>query len=264
MTQIAIVGGGKSWIRAPFYDPSWQVWAHASCFEGMSAHRVTRWYDVHRPAVRAGVKTWSTRYRNWLTNPDEGRAASVYVLDGFSPERAGIDTIENAAIFDHVVIPWADIHTWLVTRGATQQEYVTSTGAWMLMHALYEHRDIDLTVGIWGIDYEEEGEYLIQRPCMEHWIGFARALGVKVYVQPSSNLGRDDHVYGFDGYRPDLVHTHRPYRRARGFQPVSVRQAIGAEPMHDIPPDIQKLIEEEKARYGMDTAAEWAKAAQLR
>lgn len=259
LKSVAIVGGGKSWIRAPFYDRDWTIWAHNSCFEGMSCHRIDRWYDVHRPEVRAGEKTWSTRYREWLTDPSVGRTAPVYVLDGFTPAPDGVPTIENAAIVNHAVIPWREIQAWLAARGATQQEYITSTGAWMFLHALYEGAT---QIGIWGIDYEEHGEYLVQRPCMEYWIGFARALGVSVYVTPTSPLGRDDHVYGFDGYRPDLVHTHRAFKKSKA-QRVSVLQAMGQEPMHEIPAEIQKLIDEELAR-GIDTRAEWRKAAHLR
>jgi len=257
--QVAIIGGGKSWTRAPFDDPAWEPWVHASCFEGMQGRRIARWYDVHRPEVRASGKTWSTRYRQWLTDPAEGRTAPVYVLDGFTPATRGAPTIENAAIHAHEVIPWRAIHKWVVSRGATEQEYITSTGAWMLLHALYEGANI---IGIWGIDYEEHGEYLVQRPCMEYWIGFARALGVLVYVTPTSPLGRDDHVYGFDGYRPDLVHTYRAFKKSPA-QRVTVSQAMGRELMHEIPAEIQTLIDEELAR-GLDTHAEWAKAAHLR
>lgn len=261
MRQIAIVGGGKSWIRAPFSDPSWEVWSHASCFEGMGSRRVDRWYDVHRPEVRASEKSWSQRYRAWLTSPEtEGRTAPIYLLDGFTPAKPGVATVENHEIPNHREIPWREIQAWLATRGATEQEYVTSTGAWMLRHALWEAPDV---IGIWGIDYEEHGEYLVQRPCMEYWIGFARAMGIKVYVTPTSPLARDAHVYGFDGYRPDLVHTHRPFKQIKA-QRITVLQAMGAEPLHEIPPEIQALIDEEKSRFGIDTAAEWAKAAQVR
>ena len=259
MKQVAIVGGGKSWIRAPFDNPEWDIWAHASCFEGMSSHRIDRWFDVHRPSVRAGEKTWSPRYRAWLTCPEaEGRTAPVYVLDGFTPE-PDKPTIENHEIGNHCVVPWADMQAWLVARGAVDQEYVTSTGVWMFQQALFEGAT---TIGIWGLDYEEHGEYLVQRPCLEYWIGFARALGVKVYVSATSPVARDAHIYGFDGYRPDLVHTLRPFRAAKA-QRVTVLQALGQEPMHAIPKEIQALIDEELAR-GLDTAAEWARAAQLR
>jgi len=225
----------------------------------MARHRIDRWYDVHRPSVRAGEKTWSSRYRAWLTEPEaEGRTAPVYVLDGFTPE-PDVPTIENHEIVNHVVIPWAEMQAWLVSKGAVDVEYVTSTGAWMFKQALYEGAT---TIGIWGIDYEEHAEYLVQRPCLEYWIGFARALGVKVYVNATSPLCRDDHIYGFDGYRPDLVHRHVPFKKTPA-QRVTVLQAMGVEPMHAIPAEIQALIDEEIAR-GMDTTAAWAKAAQAR
>lgn len=255
---VAILGGGRSWIRAPFADPSWQVWAHASCCEGMARSRVDRWYDVHRPDVRASAKTWSPRYQAWLRGTED-RTAPVYVLDGFPPAPAGVSTVENTEIPGAVVIPRAEIQAWLEARGAVEQEYTTSTSVWMFKQALYEGATL---IGLWGIDYEEHAEYLVQRPCLEYWIGFARALGVTVYVTPTSPLGRDAHVYGFDGYRPDLVHTHQPFVRAK-VQRVRIAQATGAEPMHEIPAEIQALIDEELAR-GVDTAAEWAAAARAR
>jgi len=98
---------------------------------------------------------------------------------------------------------------------------------------------------------------------MEFWIGFARALGVKVYVTPTSPLGRDPHVYGQDGDRPDLVHTHQPFRVTKA-QRVTVLQALGHEPMHEIPAAIQAMIDEEKSRFGIDTEALWREAAGTR
>jgi hypothetical protein len=85
---------------------------------------------------------------------------------------------------------------------------------------------------------------------------------VPVYVTATSPLARDAHIYGFDGYRPDLVHTFKPFAAAKA-QRVTVQQAMGAEPFHDIPEEIQRLIDEEVAR-GMDTPAAWAAAAQFR
>lgn len=247
-------------MRAPFGDPAWKVWSHASCFEGMESRGVDAWFDPHTPEVRARVKPWGARYQAWLRDPGEGRTAPVYVLEDTKPATPPAPRMERAEIFDHRVIPAAEIQAWLEARGAVRQEYTTSTGTWMFKQALYEGAT---TIGIWGIDYEEHAEYLVQRPCMEYWIGFARALGVKVYVTATSPLARDPHVYGRHGDRSDMVHTNQPFRRAK-VQRVTLSQAMGHEPMHEIPADIQKLIDEEKSRFGIDTAAEWAKAALLR
>jgi hypothetical protein len=252
--SIAILGGGQSWARAPFVNPLWEIWSHASCFEGMT--RADRWFDVHTPEVRAGEKSWSKRYRGWLTDPAEGRGQPVYVLDGFKPAAEGVATIENADIFNHVVYPRAEVEAWLQARGAVQREYTTSTAAWMFKLALFEGAT---TIGIWGINYDEHAEYLVQRPCMEHWIGFARALGVKVYVTPTSKLCRDEHVYGADGPHKDLVHTYQPFRVSA--QRITVLQAMKKAPMHSIPPAIQKLIDEERELVGMDAETMWNEAA---
>jgi hypothetical protein len=239
----------------------------------MKNYRVDAYFDPHTPEVRARVKPWGARYQAWLTDPAEGRTAPIYLLEDTSPTRVNADQdplprVERSEVFNHIVIPQAEIQKWLESHGAVQQEYTTSTGVWMFKQALYEGRNDlqNLTIGIWGIDYEEHAEYLVQRPCMEFWIGFARALGVKVYVTPTSPLGRDEHVYGRDGDRPDLVHTHQPFRASKVLgkkakvQPITVLQAMGVEPIHEIPEEIQKLIDEEKAR-GIDTHALWAAAA---
>ena len=157
------------------------------------------------------------------------------------------------------VLPRREIGEWLRERGATDAEYVTSTGAWMLLYALYSGAT---TIGLWGINYEEHSEYLVQRPCMEYWIGFARALGVPVYITPTSRLCRDAHVYGYDGHRADLLKAHRGMTTATRLTTAHV--TAGRLPAPSIPPDVQALIDEERELFGIDTVAEWAKAAQQR
>ena len=265
--KVAIVGGGTSWVRAPWDNPEWEIWAHSSCFEGLP--KGDRWFEVHRPDVRAGEKTWSPRYADWLqglpcpateTHGERTRTSPVYVLDGFPELKAEVPKIFNESIPNHVVIPRAEIEKYLQSKGAVEQEYVTSTAAWMLKLALYERRP---EIGIWGISYDEHAEYLVQRPCMEHWIGFARALGTLVYVSPSASLCRDPHIYGFDGNHKNLVHTNRPFRTAKAI-PLTVGHALGKELIHNIPVEIQALIDREKTLFGIDTEQLWKDEAKKR
>jgi hypothetical protein len=260
--KIAIIGGGPSWVRAPWNDPTWEKWLHSSCFEGVPPDKVDRWFEVHRPDVRAGEKTWSTRYRTWLTGGDcdkRTRRAPVYVLDKFPRMKRGVPKITNRQIPNKVIIPRAKIEKFLQSKGAVKQEYTTSTAVWMFKQAMFENVS---NIGIWGITYNEHAEYIVQRPCMEHWIGFARALGITVYVTPSSSLCRDEHIYGFDGPHKNLVHTMQPFRAEA--KPVTVRQALGMEAMHNVPPFIQQLIDREKELFGIDTEQLWKDAAKER
>lgn len=245
--SVALVGSGLSWPRAPWGDGSWQVWAHASMHRGVEAaqKRPDLWVDVHRPEVRAEPKTWDDDYAAWLMD-GIGRTGPVLVQEA--------DPIPVHAR----ILPRRQIVAWVQARGATEVEYVTSTGAWMLLYALSLGAT---TIGLWGMNYEEQSEYLVQRPCLEYWIGFARALGVSVYITPTSRLCRDRHLYGFDGHRADLLQAHA-FSTATRLTTADVM--AGRMPARTIPPEIQALIDEERELFGIDTEAEWRKAAQQR
>lgn len=249
-TRIALVGSGLSWPRAPWGDPHWQVWAHASMHRGAEAEGKSAdlWFEVHRPDVRSEPKAWDANYAAWLLK-GEGRTAPVMVQ------------YVNPLPVNARMLPRRTIAEWLRERGATDAEYVTSTGAWMLLHALYSGAT---TIGLWGMNYEEHSEYIIQRPCLEYWIGFARALGVSVYITPTSRLCRDPHVYGYDGHRADLLKAHSRLAMTTATRLTTTQAASGVYPPRLIPPDVQALIDEERELFGMDTQAEWAKAAQAR
>lgn len=274
--RVAILGGGPSWVRAPWKDRSWEIWSHSSCFEGMP--RADRWFEVHRPDVRAGEKEWSPRYRDWVTGKpcppftvenedgtklerhERTRTSPIYILDNFPELKEGVEIIGNDEIPNHRVIPRAKIEAYLRKKGAVEQEYTSSTAVWMLKLAIYEGvREI----GIWGISYDEHGEFVVQRPCMEYWVGFARALGVIVYITPTAALGRDPHVYGFDGPNKNLVHTRKAYNKAKA-RPLFVKEATGETVIQHVPPEIQELIDQEKQIFGIDTEKLWKDMARKR
>ena len=269
MRQVALIGGGRSWVRAPYNDPAWEVWAHASVYKGIP--RADRWFEVHTPALRAQDKSWSADYKGWLTvgeDPDKPRTSPVYVLDNFATTKPEIPVITNDEITNKVVIPLREIEAWLHEQGGyddsaeyltgepseRESVYTTSTTAHMFKQALFEGVE---RIGIWGINYDEHAEYLVQRPCLEYWIGFARAKGRKVYVTPTSPLGRDKHIYGLHGPHKHLVHTGQPFK----IQPIplTVGQLTGRVAIGKMPPEIQALIDEEKERWGVDTTGKWDK-----
>lgn len=241
MKQIALIGGARSWVRAPYTDPAWTIWAHSSLYKGIP--RADVWFDMHTPDVRQREKSWGENYQEWLRG--DGRGGPIYLQDA-APE------IPNSLTY-----PRAEVEAWFRERGATDQPYVTSTVAHMFKLALYQGAPM---IGLWGINFDEKSEYIVQRPCVEYWVGFARALGVKVYITPTSPLCRDRHVYGYHGDRPDLKPGTVPFRPQR----LTRLHAIGAVPIVEIPPEIQALVDEEKDRWGIDTEAEWKKAASAR
>ena len=243
MKQIAIVGGGLSWTKAPWGDPAWSVYAHSSMYVGVKPREANLWFEAHLPEVRAEPKTWTADYDAWLLR-GEDRTAPVVVQD-----------VEPRPV-NSIVLPRAEIWQWALEHGADPEgEYVTSTGVWMLLYALYQGAT---HIGIWGINYEEKTEYNVQRPCMEHWVGFARALRVPVTVTKTSRLGRDRHVYGYDGHREDLLKGHKRFRPGDAARLILVKD--NKLPVHELPPAVQELVDEEREVYGVDTRALWAEA----
>lgn len=227
--KVAIVGSANSRSRAPYDDADWQIWAHACAHKMRGVGRVDRWFDIHIPAVRDQVKGWDADYPAWLRG--DGR-------DGVIVIQPPTDGIANAMVY-----PRADVEAWLRSRGGLPgKAYFTSSLAWMVALALYEGAT---HISLWGITFAQKYEYVVQRPCAEYWIGFARALGVSVEIAKTSPLCRSGHVYGYGGPRPDLK-KDVPYAP----RPLMLVGSGGQLPeLMAVPPEVQQLIDEQRDLY---------------
>lgn len=78
--------------------------------------------------------------------------------------------------------------------------YHTNSVSWMLAHALLEERP---KVYLYGLHFESRKERLLERPCVEFWIGFLRGQGVEVVVPARSPLLKGRGLYGLE----DSVHN---------------------------------------------------------
>ena len=74
--------------------------------------------------------------------------------------------------------------------------YFTSSIAYMVAYALYTGAE---AINIYGVDMEHDTEYKHQRPCLAYWVGYAKALGVKVNIE--TILNDQPYLYGYDTER---------------------------------------------------------------
>jgi len=84
-----------------------------------------------------------------------------------------------------------------------RERYYTSTFAHMLAYALYcGHENITL----YGWEMESDTEYAHQRACAEYWIGYGRALGIKIEAPGAKILTGQHYAYesSAQGYRTRL------------------------------------------------------------
>lgn len=231
--KIALVGSTLSRLHAPYGRRGWSVWAHACvhALRGMSDKRVDLWFELHRPSVRAQAKTWDPHYQDWLARRDR---APIML------QRA------TRAVPHSETFPRQAIEAWARSRGLqTGQIYATSTLSWMILLALTKEPS---EIGIWGCNFAQKEEYRVQRPCVEYWIGAARALGVTVTLAPTSPLCRSRHIYGYDGHRPDLVPSVMPPTPLMVLPPDADPQTL--PPLTVIPKEVRTMAHQQKELYG--------------
>lgn len=173
--KIALIGGAaKSLLYAPWPDPSWEFWGHASCVLAVPFERMDRLYDPHPPHVfMEGRKNGFKDYYGYL----KGCPTPVYMQQQY------------AAIPQSRRIPYEVLK--MLYPGVP----FGSTTAIMIAHALMEGVT---TLGFFGIDYAHDSEYQDQRANAERWLGIAEGRGVKIIIPTVSPFGhepREDYAY---------------------------------------------------------------------
>lgn len=73
--------------------------------------------------------------------------------------------------------------------GGKRHLYATSTPAFMLVLALYEHiNGAEISeIRVAGLELAVGTEYFWQKPCVEYYLGWARGLGIKVIRPPTGS-----------------------------------------------------------------------------
>lgn len=176
--KIAIVGGSKSWINAPFSDENWGIWVLGNQMDRYSGKRVTRIFEVHE-----NLNQHDKVYPQWLI----AHHIPMVVSEKF-PIRNHL-----TSVFDYE------------SASKIIGENFSSSPAVMMAQAIMDGAS---HISLYGIDMAlDEHEYFMQRPSMEQWIGYAKGCGIKVYIDESSPLGyttyregRDWPDKGFEGF----------------------------------------------------------------
>jgi hypothetical protein len=150
--KVAVIGSAPTLDHAPWHDPSWEIWAHATCHN--LCVRVDRYFDLH---------PW-----RWIT----GKKVPGYV--------DFLTTTRTPVYLQHVQKEVPASRRYPKERILAEfRPYFTSHLAWMAALALTEGVT---TIGLWGIHYEHDKEHLDQRPGCEYWVGFLEGRGVKVVI----------------------------------------------------------------------------------
>lgn len=200
--KVALVGCAPTWRTAPYDDPSWTIWAHASC-QQLHLPRVHRWFDIHALSVWRQGKVWyrpegdePPTYVDWLAS----RLEPVVMQQHWPVVPASVPYPLRALVEAFGIVPaeWVvDEATWW--RLVRDRGEFSSTAAYMLALALYEGATEIALHGIDFIGQDTRGiERTYQRPGMKYWVGVARGMGVPVTVAPGSWFQSQPFLYGYE------------------------------------------------------------------
>lgn len=176
--KVALCGShSASLADAPWDDPSWEFWGHASS-RAWYARALDRYFDLHPRAcwTRGGRKT--AKYPRWLA----GNTVPIYMQDHYDEVPASIKYPKSRILLEF--------------GGA--RPYFTNHVAWMIALALTE----GIThLALFGINYGTEGEYVKQRGSAEYWLGRAEGMGVNVVLpEQCTLLSEPARLYGYESH----------------------------------------------------------------
>jgi hypothetical protein len=171
LRKVALVGSAQTVQLAPWYDATWEIWAHATVHA--YCKRVDRYFDLH-PWKWISEKP-VPGYLAWL----KALQTPIYMQRRFSEVPASVRYPRERVMAEH-------------------PRYFTSHAAWMIALALSE----GVThLAFYGIHYALDEEHKKQRAGCEFWMGVAHGRGVQIVNPEGSPLLREPGwLYGYESH----------------------------------------------------------------
>lgn len=154
----------SGWEAAPFDDSTWEKWACNDMYrllEPSQLQAVTRWFELHKNSAL-------TRSRRPSDHWDRLRALKIPV---YGTSRIPVSRRRQ--------LP-------LDRLRAMGRSYYTCTFAYQIALALLEGVQ---ALALYGVALTGSREAIVERPCVEWWLGYAEGRGVTVTVHPTNEYG---------------------------------------------------------------------------
>lgn len=175
--KVALCGSHLDSLRdAPWDDPSWEFWGHASSYI-YYPRPLDLYFDLHAKAcwTRGGKRA---TYPKWLAK----NVVPIYMQKRDPSVPASLEYPKNR----------------ILTEFADMRPYFTNHVAWMIALAMTEGVT---SIGLWGINYSIESEYMRQRGSAEFWLGRAAERGIRIVIPPTCSLLADPGLlYGYESH----------------------------------------------------------------
>lgn len=226
--KVALCGShSTSLVDAPWADPSWEFWGHASS-RAWYKRRMDRYFDLHPRAcwTRGGKKDGTSGYMRFLAE----NTTPIYMQKRFKDVPASIEYPKGRILLEY----------------ADARPYFTNHAAWMIALALTEGVT---AIGLFGINYGTESEYVRQRGSAEYWLGRAAERGVRIVLPAQCTLLREPSLlYGYESHDEVTGELKAEYKRKEWKPAETIRPGEPGKVM-EFPAYVKKMIEDEEREY---------------
>ncbi len=171
--RIALIGYAPNVRLTPWSDPNIEIWGLND--QPWTMPRIDVLFEIHTPYVIKAEGHWDRMKA--LTIP-------VFMQDHY-------DEIPTSIKYP------MDVVTQSFLLEGMEKPYLTCSASLMLAVALLS-QPRPVQIDIYGIDMAQTHEFREQRPSCEYFLGFAAGMGIKVTVQPTSDLMKTRFIYGFE------------------------------------------------------------------
>lgn len=174
-SKVAIIACDPSNSFAPFDSNEWAVWGCNSmwniCRDSFGDFRADRWFEMHPMSVQTDAEL-SAIFQCPIP---------IYHLGDAKFDKAPLG----------VPYPIEAILNKFPYR------YFTCTFAYQIALAIHEGFT---TIGLFGVELDQgtARERMVEKACVEFWIGVARGAGVNVVLPEGSRLCTQSKLYGYD------------------------------------------------------------------
>lgn len=185
--KVAIVGFAPSTmrdVRALFDSNDFEIWGLNQLYVPFPriAEFATRWFQIHhRHSYDHAVR--DHKHHDWLVQ----QKFPIY-MQHEEPDIPMSVRFPKEIIMDEF------------------GDYFTNSISWMICLAILERFE---EIHIYGVDMAQDEEYSEQRPSCEYYIGWARGMGIKVYVPAASDLLKAMWLYPYEDAAKMIVKMDR-------------------------------------------------------
>ena len=213
---VALVGTAAGCEEAPYGDPAWEVWGLNDGYKKFPQPvQADRWFELHGD-------TPITRQRR---DPDHWERLAALDIPVYTFHT--LPSVPKATLFP------------LEQAFSHRRDYFASTLAWQIALALAEGFT---TIGLYGTPLIYGREAIVERPCVEWWLGYAQGKGISVIVHhwEQHGLSRQPYRYAGDYDRREREFTYAAVaahaETVRGWLPTEDDRLaeLGARPFDDL------------------------------